>query len=479
VLIAAGVVAVSVVYLLAEPRTWHLWWALAGAAGSLPLWRAWRFTSTHLDWTLPALMLVFLLISLSVLGDGLLRAGLHYGVATLLCVPVVPAVWSSGILKKEGFRLYAIYFLWALATVAYSSAPLFTISRLAMSVLVFLAVTFAATKLDNAEDLRRLFARIAIACGVVVVANAVALPILGAEAWQVPLDDKGLPLKDPTGEVVQRFTGFMGNPNALGTLMLVTVCCALVSIPYTSGRSRTTLLITSIAALVLAALADSRSSFAALGIGVLLFFLFRYRSRALAAMGILLLFAMAALPLLGPALMDHVTRGDVGTLTGRTDIWEFVVREIRARPLVGYGYETAGQIFQSRYFPIWWGPWELGPQSSLHNGFLNRAIGMGIPATLFWLFIVLRPWFSLARQDEDTFDLKPVLALLVIPMLIINLTESAISDFAEMNGFLFGIAWAAAEMQRIRWLEKRAKSIVERQRGETSAVAALRSLSRA
>jgi O-antigen ligase len=314
---------------------------------------------------------------------------------------------------------------------------------------------------------------------VVVVANAVALPVLGAEAWQVPLDDKGLPLKDPNGEMVQRFTGFMGNANALGLLMLVTVSCALVSLPYTSGRSRTTLLITSVAAIALAALADSRSSFAALGIGVLLFFLFRYRSRALAAAGILFLFAMAALPLFGPALADYVTRGDVATLTGRTDVWEFVLREIHARPLVGYGYETAGQIFMSRYFPVWTGPWDLGPQSSLHNGYLNRAIGMGIPATLFWLFIVLRPWFSLARQDEDTFDLKPVLTLLVIPLLITNLTETAISDFAEMSGLLFGIAWAAAEMQRIRWLEKRAKSIVERQRGEAPAVAALRSLSRA
>ena len=146
---------------------------------------------------------------------------------------------------------------------------------------------------------------------------------------------------------------------------------------------------------------------------------------------------------------EYTGRGDVTTLTGRTEMWAYVVQEIKRRPLVGYGYEVAGMIFQSKYFPIWFGPWDEGAQSSLHNGYLNHAIGVGIPATLFWLFIMLRPWWFAMRQSEDPWNLKPLALLVVIPCLIHNMSEASIGDFLGMVGILFGLSWAIGERYRL------------------------------
>ena len=118
-------------------------------------------------------------------------------------------------------------------------------------------------------------------------------------------------------------------------------------------------------------------------------------------------------------------------------------------PLTGYGYEVAGAIFQSKYFPIWYGPWDQGSQSSLHNGYLNHAIGVGIPATLFWLFIVLRPWWFAMRQKEDPWNLKPLALLVVAPCLIHNMSEASVGDFLGVIGLLFGIVWAVGERYRL------------------------------
>jgi len=162
----------------------------------------------------------------------------------------------------------------------------------------------------------------------------------------------------------------------------------------------------------------------------------------------------AALPFFGRSIGDYVGRGDVSTLTGRTEMWAYVVQQIKARPIIGYGYEVSGAIFNSRYFPIWYGPWDMGPQSSLHNGYLNHMIGVGVPATLFWLFIVLRPWFFVMRQNDDPWNLKPVFLLVVVPCLIHNLAEAAIGDFLGLDGILIGLFWALGERYRLLLMER-------------------------
>jgi O-antigen ligase len=255
-------------------------------------------------------------------------------------------------------------------------------------------------------------------------------------------------------QVVERFRGLLNNPNDVGVLMLATVGPTLAFWNRFERRKKKWLAGIALLAVAEGALADSRTPFVALAMGCALYILWRYRLRGIVLMAGAAAVVAAALPLFGHNLSEYTGRGDVTTLTGRTEMWAYVVDEIRSRPLTGYGYEVAGAIFQSKYFPIWYGPWDQGSQSSLHNGYLNHAIGVGIPATLFWLFIALRPWWFAMRQKDDPWNLKPLALLVVAPCLIHNLSEASVGDFLGTVGLLFGLSWAVGERYRLLVLKQ-------------------------
>src|SRR5262249_11647821 len=144
-------------------------------------------------------------------------------------------------------------------------------------------------------------------------------------------------------------------------------------------------------------LADSRSPFLALLIGATLYAIWQYGFRGILSIVCALIVGMGGLMAAGYDLGAYVARGDVTTLTGRTEMWEFVLQTIARHPILGFGYEVGGAIFDNRFFPLWWGPWDQGPHVSVHNGYLAHAVGVGIPVTIFWLYIMLSPWAFVLR----------------------------------------------------------------------------------
>ncbi len=88
-------------------------------------------------------------------------------------------------------------------------------------------------------------------------------------------------------------------------------------------------------------------------------------------------------------------------------------------------------------------------------------VGVGIPATIFWIFIMFRPWLTVFRQSEDPWRLKRMLFFLVIPLLFVNMDESMINDCAGPAGLLFAAVWAVAEQYRL--VVSRRAATVDRQ----------------
>jgi O-antigen ligase len=285
--------------------------------------------------------------------------------------------------------------------------------------------------------------RFLIGCGAFVIITAFAAVVLPrSTTWTVP-DAFSL------NQEVERFRGILNGPNDIGVLMLVTVGPALAFWNRFEQHKKKWMAMIALLAITECAIADSRTPFIALALGGVCYLLWRYRLRGILVMAGLLLVGIALLPLFGHSLSEYTERGDVATLTGRTEIWSYVVSEIKSRPIVGYGYSVSGAIFESKYFPVWYGPWDLGPQSSLHNGYLDHAIGVGVPATLLWLFIVLRPWWFALRQKDDPWNLKPLALLVVIPCLVHNMSEASLGDFYGVIGILFGLVWAIGERYRL------------------------------
>lgn len=438
-----------------------LLFAFVAVGGSIALYRGVPYVARHPDWLVCPLVLIFLVTAFWFLNQST-RAAFHYGALALFCLPVAAKTLRSDIFRSGGFKLYTIYFLWAAVTIVYSLAPEYSLARLGEAFLILIALAASVLDARGEDDVARLLAHFLVGGGLVlavVVASALVLP--HNLTWVSPLESftldelRGMRKLGISVGGVDRFHGVMSGPNDIGALMLILVGPALVCWRAATRRQRVLLAALMVVSVWLGALADSRSPFVALAVGATLYVVWRWRVR-----GVLLLAAAAAA--LGGALLmyahrdlsAYIARGDMSTLTGRTDIWAFVVQKIKERPILGYGYEVSGAIFQSRYFPIWWGPWDLGPHSSLHDGYLDHAIGVGIPATLLWLFIILRPWVFVFRQAEDPWNLKPLCLLVVIPILVNNLTEVFLGDFSDSVGLLFGLAWALGERYRLLTLRR-------------------------
>jgi exopolysaccharide production protein ExoQ len=92
---------------------------------------------------------------------------------------------------------------------------------------------------------------------------------------------------------------------------------------------------------------------------------------------------MAALLLLEPLL------GLIGrdlTFTGRTDLWAYVVRMVELRPLLGYGYGAFFELPSITSYVLdtlhWAAP-------NAHNGYLEIALGLGLPGLALALLFLL------------------------------------------------------------------------------------------
>jgi O-antigen ligase len=76
--------------------------------------------------------------------------------------------------------------------------------------------------------------------------------------------------------------------------------------------------------------------------------------------------------------------GKDATLTGRTNIWQGVMYEIRQRPLLGYGYGAVWDD-KSGWGPVYWITKIAGFRAAhAHNSWLEQWLGMGVVGLTAW-----------------------------------------------------------------------------------------------
>lgn len=424
------------------------------AAVALP-WASYC-TSHHVGWVL----IVFAVIeavtasTFVVQPDAADKLGaiIRYSIGFLFVGPLLPAVWRSGILRKGGFRDYAIYLTWALVSVWYSILPEVSLVHAVAAILAFCMLCAVATQVRSGEDVRRMMGVFLAGCGIAVAANYVSEIFPAITTWQ-PDPDTG----------ILRFAGYFTEPNEIGALTLATLGAGFCYWPVASRRMKALAAAVMLGALVQCVMADSRSAVVATAIGCAVYIVLKYRLNGV--LGVAAAFAIFyyGAALVAPSARSYLDRGDVASFTGRQVAWDFAYSSAKESPLLGYGYEVEGEILKSPDFPNWDDVWEKGYQSSLHDGYLSRAVSLGVPALLFWIFITLRPAVSCFLRDRDPWRLKSLVPLALLPVLILNFTES-VADFRAFSGILMGLTWAVLECERLFAVEQaaaRAKAIEE------------------
>jgi hypothetical protein len=395
-------------------------------------------TSRHVSWLLLVLVLIEAVAASAFAAgsDTKIGALVRYPLSFLFILPFLASLWRSGILRQGGFRDYGIYLIWALLSVSYSILPAVSIARAFAAILPFLAFCAIAAEVRSGEDARRMMGVLLAACGVVVAANYLEILIQPGMAWQID-----------TEQGMLRYVGFLTEPNEIGNLMLATIGAGVGYWPIASKGKKFLAAAAMIGALVQGVMADSRSPIIGLAIGTAVYLVWKYRAKGVIGLAVLCAVIYAGAHVI-PGMHDYVDRGDVASFTGRQVAWDFAVSKVKERPLVGYGYEVEGQILSSQYFPGWDAVWSLGYQSSLHDGYVSRAVSLGIPALLFWLFIILRPTISCFLRDGDPWKLRSMVPLAILPVLILDFTESVV-DFRSFAGILLALAWAMLERERL------------------------------
>ena len=419
-------------------------------------------TSRHVGWLLLVLVLIEAVAASAFAAgsDEKIGALVRYPLGFLFILPFIASLWRSGILRLGGFRDYGIYLLWALVSVSYSILPAVSLARAFAAILPFLAFCAIAAEVRSGEDARRMMGVLLAGCGIVVAANYLEMLIQPGMAWQID-----------TEEGMLRFVGFLTEPNEIGNLMLATIGAGVAYWPIASKGKKVLAVTAMIGALVQGVMADSRSPIIGLVIGTGVYLVWKYRARGVIGLVVLCaLFYTAAHAI--PSMHDYLDRGDVASFTGRQVAWDFAVSKVKERPLVGYGYEVEGQILSSQYFPGWDAVWSLGYQSSLHDGYVSRAVSLGIPALLFWLFIILRPTVSCFLRDGDPWNLRSMVPLTILPVLILDFTESVV-DFRSFAGILLALAWAMLERERLLAREQAASRAKVVEASKTPIVRAL------
>jgi O-antigen ligase len=138
--------------------------------------------------------------------------------------------------------------------------------------------------------------------------------------------------------------------------------------------------------------------------------------------------AFGALFSLGATSFAEAVLGSLGkdlSLTGRTDIWPFVIDKIQERPLLGYGFAVFWNGLQGESAYIWRALKWTVPDS--HNGFIDLWVDMGFVG--FFLFCItfvqtLIRAVTWVRVTQSWITLWSL--LLLVYLMLSNLSESAL-----------------------------------------------------
>lgn len=120
------------------------------------------------------------------------------------------------------------------------------------------------------------------------------------------------------------------------------------------------------------------------------------------------------------------------SFTGRVDIWDFAVQSVQAHPITGYGFSAfwgRGAIEELPEGKEW-----AAYAAHSHNGYLDTALGMGLPGLALLVFaLVIKPLRDFHNADLAGFQKPLLMALLQIWLFGIYLSclESFYLDRAD------------------------------------------------
>lgn len=333
--------------------------------------------------------------------------------------------WLAGQVKSfpKYLFVFGLFVVYAIMSTVYSLDQKFTLIRSFEFLIFFMFLLGLHVWLNSRPKLDRTLNIYYWVIVIGMILNAAALILMPHRVWDWKMPD--------------RFQGLTDHPNTFGALCMM----AYPILTWKHMRSRGG--VKSVTAVVLCVtaglhvLSGSRSSLVAAVVGAIvwLFLLARHITLKHVAVcltfTLLLAFGVSFLILTKPASMKRRDSA-VTSLTGRTDFWKGCALLIREKPVQGYGYGVAGKVWEDpRFYREGEKLWVGSVKSSLHNGYLSLAIGLGVVGLALWLtFISIPTWRVLALKSSPY---KAFILAMIIQLLVLNFVESALATGSQIH----------------------------------------------
>jgi hypothetical protein len=240
---------------------------------------------------------------------------------------------------------------------AYSPNPAFSLAWAFKLSLVVVVVHICFQEISGLEDLRD-FLNITV-CGFFILVLA---PTLRSIFEKDPLGEYG------SGALEQRFREAPTEISAIAGLLAI-LCLML----YAPGRRRWPIWVGAVALIIMVVAGGKAGIIAGIVAGIL-FYALQGRFKAVLTFatvaGILIALALKFTPL-ADYMANYSQLGEGSSFTGRTDLWVFILPFIRAKPIIGYGFDA------SRFLAVVH-PDTPFASSHTHNSLLEAMYNNGI-----------------------------------------------------------------------------------------------------
>jgi exopolysaccharide production protein ExoQ len=248
-------------------------------------------------------------------------------------------------------------------------------------------------------------------------------------------------------EAGYRFAGLV-HPNAMGSDCAI---LAIASFAYARHRTRWSWLYYALAFAALVLLVFTRSRTALLagmaGFAVCAALLAGPRAKLLVGLGVAALgtIAVAAGNELQALVAESVAMGrtdagasDVGSFTGRSEIWAQLWEYVRQRPVVGYGYNS------------FWSPERLlevalrqgFASPSAHSGLLEVTLSLGVVGGVLLLVVLMLAVIRAVRAWQHHRQIEYAFMAAALVALCVNITTESIILHATIGSFVWMIMLA-------------------------------------
>ena len=324
------------------------------------------------------------------------------------------------------FILLGIFLLLALISTSYSIDPKFTFIRSCSFIALFGFLLGLHYWLQDWKRFEQVLNTIFLIVCLFIIIDAMSILIFSGRVWWWEADN--------------RFKGLWTHPNTMGSICMISYPIVLWKYSRCSPikKSMVILLIIMLGSMHL--LTGSRASLVATFLGIFVwFFVQKKRVKVVLLLGMICLLTLSIMSF-RPSSFRREEGAGFTDLTGRKEFWSGSYTLLIERPILGYGYGVEGRIWQDpRFYESKSTLWSGSAKTSLHNGYLSIAVGLGIIIFLGWCVLLLAPlWPSVSFPLSD----YKVFAYTVMTMcMVLNFFESVIMDTSSLAAILFWIAW--------------------------------------